>query len=320
MAIRSRSVAQLAKAGLRPGFTLIELLIVIAIIALLISILLPALQAARNEGTKTVCLANLKEIMNANNLYDADHGDIRTVPWYYMRERNGQMRPAWGAAEGFYADPTTVTPWVFGGFRATRIEGNFATADSSIYPANFRPLNKYVDPAAHCDQIDPNDRGKDVIKLYICPGDRFNTTNFIGGQALFVEEETRPAYENNGSSYTLNTRWLQGYYGINFTGQIYNPAGQREAYGRIARSTVGGAASRFIQWDELGMYSSTQNAAEKPEWSGAQPQRVGWHRKFSTWSAGFADGHAAHGYFDTRQVYGLGGSIWQPDYTRGTPP
>ena len=31
-------------------------------------------------------------------------------------------------------------------------------------------------------------------------------------------------------------------------------------------------------------------------------------------TTGFADGHAAHGYFDTRQVYGLGGSIWQPGF------
>ena len=46
--------------------------------------------------------------------------------------------------------------------------------------------------------------------------------------------------------------------------------------------------------------------------SGSLPLRYGWHRKFSSWVLGFADGHARYGYFDTRQIYGLGGTIWQP--------
>jgi prepilin-type N-terminal cleavage/methylation domain-containing protein/prepilin-type processing-associated H-X9-DG protein len=57
------------------GFTLIELLVVIAIIALLMSILLPALQAARERGRETICLANQKTLAIAFTQYANDTKD-----------------------------------------------------------------------------------------------------------------------------------------------------------------------------------------------------------------------------------------------------
>lgn len=305
------------------AFTLIELLIVVAIIALLISILLPALQAARNEGSKAVCLHSLQQIMSGNTMYDSDNGDTRIIPWYFLKpdppNHPVQMAPAYGEGDGMYATPGVVTPWVFGGYRAPR-PAAFENADSAIYPANFRPLNKYIDPTAHCDENNGSDRNKDVIKVYQCPGDRFNNVRMIGGDSehIATEEESLPSYAANGSSFTLNTRWMQGYYGSDFTVQINSYNSNQEALARIARGTVGGAAARFVQWCEIGFYSATHNAAEKVEWGTAAPQRIGWHRKFSYWSGCFADGHAEHGYFDTRQVYGFsGGTIWQPDFYKG---
>jgi len=63
------------------GFTLIELLVVIAIIALLMAILIPALNTAREYGKRAVCYSNLRQL---------------TVGWImYADENDGKICTAW---------------------------------------------------------------------------------------------------------------------------------------------------------------------------------------------------------------------------------
>lgn len=58
------------------GFTLIELLVVVAIIALLVAILVPALQGARDQATQSVCGNNMRQHALAFVLYDNDYGGL----------------------------------------------------------------------------------------------------------------------------------------------------------------------------------------------------------------------------------------------------
>ena len=62
--------------GNRRGFTLIELLVVIAIIAVLMAILMPALNRVKEQGKRAVCLSNLKQLTLAWIMYADDNDDV----------------------------------------------------------------------------------------------------------------------------------------------------------------------------------------------------------------------------------------------------
>jgi prepilin-type N-terminal cleavage/methylation domain-containing protein len=85
----------------RTGFTLVELLVVIAIIGILIGLLLPAVQSAREAAQRTSCANNLRQIGLALHHYHLDYNQLPP-------SRLSDLHPTWAVMIMPYLDQDTL--------------------------------------------------------------------------------------------------------------------------------------------------------------------------------------------------------------------
>jgi len=110
----------------RSAFTLIELLVVIAIIAILAALLLPALKTAKEKAQRTSCLAGMKQLGLALNMYLTDNQDY--MPWVN-----------WGDS----ASPPCPAGWLYKGSLSTPVNlntGNLANDTKNWYELRSQDL------------------------------------------------------------------------------------------------------------------------------------------------------------------------------------
>jgi prepilin-type N-terminal cleavage/methylation domain-containing protein/prepilin-type processing-associated H-X9-DG protein len=117
----------------RRGFTLIELLVVIAIIAILIGLLLPAVQKVREAAARSKCQNNLKQLGVALHAYE---GVYKELPWREGRFINGYPARKSGLI--------LLLPYIEQGPLDAQIQANFTNAGTVYAPGGPAPW----DPAA----------------------------------------------------------------------------------------------------------------------------------------------------------------------------
>ena len=132
------------KIRLRRGFTLIELLVVIAVIAVLIGLLLPAVQAAREAARRVQCVNNLKQMGLALQNY---HDAVGVFPMGYAA---GRVKVVNGSGD-------TAPGWAWGAMILPQLEQSAA-----FNAVNF---DLAADRAANSTAIGL------TVSIYLCPSD-----------------------------------------------------------------------------------------------------------------------------------------------------
>jgi prepilin-type N-terminal cleavage/methylation domain-containing protein/prepilin-type processing-associated H-X9-DG protein len=186
----------------RPAFTLIELLVVIAIIAILIGLLLPAVQKVREAAARIKCANNLKQMGLALHNYALTNGQL--PPAYATAPTAAYGSPGWGWG-------TFILPFVEQDSLQTKLDPLHTLFGDGADPAFPTPLTSTILPIFRC----PSDNGPPLndfrnnfptsnyraVAGYI--DSPFFYTNFDFGGVLFQNSAIRLTDITDGTSNTL---------------------------------------------------------------------------------------------------------------------
>jgi len=185
--------------GKRRGFTLIELLVVIAVIALLMAMLLPAIQRVRESANRMLCASNLKQFGVAMHNF---HNDYQMFP----QGGNVPWSGIWRSSPLVAANdlPNQGAGWAF-------------------------LILRYIEQDNLAKSLDDWQIFSTPISFYNCPSRRHNVIVTISGRAGMDYAAATPG--------AAPWSWDQFWYGTTWTWDINNPPANAPYYGVIVRTS-----------------------------------------------------------------------------------
>lgn len=207
------------------GFTLVEMLVVMAILGILMSLLLPAVQRAREIARRRQCASNLRQMAIATHTYFDTHGNLPGPGNHYDSPSPGVLRGRWAAH-------ASLLPFIEQSPLFDSINFNF-----SPYHGIYN-----IPPAVNQTAVHTS------VDLFLCPTDSggrnsyfFNYgtwyyyDNYAGGMprwdgvATYDTDAGRPLDVPDGSSNTVLL--TEKMHGLALSGGRYSPAQVRIATG-----------------------------------------------------------------------------------------
>ena len=139
----------------RPGFTLIELLVVIAIIAILIGLLLPAVQKVREAAARSTCTNNMKQIALGAHNFESTYGYLPP----------GEVAESPGPTRGQNHQQMGVLVWLLPYMEQQNIYNSFSPAPQLNFNLPAGSPGPWWSTGASWAAA------QQKVKTYVCPSD-----------------------------------------------------------------------------------------------------------------------------------------------------